>query len=79
MRSIECSDADIRRATEIVVRITLHTTAYVKDMSRTPSPIGRCLEVEVRSDEERIAFEQRVKAILSPAKQSSKGRERVAA
>jgi hypothetical protein len=79
MRPIECSDADIRQATEIVVRITLHSTAFVKDMTRTPSPIGRCLEVDVRSDEERIEFERRVKEILSPAKQQQRTRQRVAA
>lgn len=79
MRPMECSDADIRQATEIVIRITLHTTAFVKDMTQTPSPIGRCLEVDVRSDEERIAFERRVKAILSPANQHSRIRARLAA
>ncbi len=79
MRPIECSDADIRQATEIVVRITLHSTAFVKDMTRTSSPIGRRLEVDVRSDEERVEFEQRVKEILSPAKQQQRTRQRVAA
>lgn len=79
MRPMECSDSDIRRATEIVVRITLHTTAYVKDMSRPTSTIGRRLEVDVHSDEERLAFEERVKAILSPAVSYPRLRERAAA
>jgi hypothetical protein len=76
---MECSDADIRQATEIVVRITLHTTAYVKDVSRPISTIGRRLEVDVLSDQERVEFEKRVKAIHSPAKQHPRIRERVAA
>jgi hypothetical protein len=79
MRPMECSDLDIRQATEIVVRITLHTTAYVKDVSRPTSTIGRRLEVDVLSDQERIEFEKRVKAILAPAKQQTRIRERVAA
>ncbi|MDB5346679.1 MAG: hypothetical protein JWP89_5056 [Schlesneria sp.] len=79
MRPMECSDLDIRQATEIVVRITLHTTAYVKDVSRPTSTIGRRLEVDVLTDQEQIEFEKRVQAILAPAKQHARIRERAAA
>ncbi len=79
MRPMQCSDTDIRQASEIVMRVVLHTTAHVRHVDRSASTRGGRLEVEIHSDQERIEFERRVKAIHSRAAEVVQLCERVAA
>lgn len=65
MRPRECSDEDIRQAREIVMRINLLTTSRVHNVDRSAFQLSRILEVDIRSDEERITFQNRVATIRS--------------